>query len=182
MKNEQDGGFSAGVFGLGQFDKQLQSPSKPEDHLLSVIPERHVQQQPEPQGQRIRCQNAASTTCLRHGERQELLQKVTLGKIARKEVLLTLNFVNFSMKLKSGFATKRLLGIFTEVFHIWLYFFLPRIVLLQTLASELPSAVPLCSPLRWPGWPAMRKTDCGCCCCQGQPGRPVSSPHASVNL
>lgn len=97
VENEQDGGFCAGVFGQGQFDQQLQSPSEPEDHLLSVLPERHVQQQPEPQGQRIRCRNAASTTCLRHGERQELLQEVTLGKIARKKVL-TLLFVDFSMK------------------------------------------------------------------------------------
>jgi len=92
VENEQDGGFRAGVFGLGQSDQQLQSPSEPEDHLLSVLPERHIQQQLEPEEQRLRRRTAASTTCLRHGERQEVLQEVTLGENSRKG-----GFVNTSL-------------------------------------------------------------------------------------
>lgn len=84
VEDEQDGGFSAGVFGLSQFHQQFQSSSEPEDHLLSVFSKRHVQQQPEPERQRLHSWSTASTTGFRHGERQEVLQEVTLGEIEKK--------------------------------------------------------------------------------------------------
>lgn len=77
---------------MGQFDQQLQSSSQPEDHLLSVLAERHVQKKLEPEGQNLSRRTTAAAACLRHGEGQEVLQEVTLEERKREGTCVSFSF------------------------------------------------------------------------------------------